>query len=202
MKRVYSALMLLLVGLLTLGLSSCDTKELKSLTEMLKEEETAIANFITQEHITVKDYAQGQTTFDSEVYYKFNNGLYMQVLDRGGELPIADKTRVNVRFKGRLFNHEGDKGSFDNLSTPGYQDTEFIYIDKYSRGALHFILVKSAPGYSLNALMCEGLAFPMSLLGNGAKVRLIIPFSIGVEANYRTGHTMFCEEVHYEFTRQ
>lgn len=85
---------------------------------------------------------------------------------------------------------------------PGFQDTEFIYVDRYSRGALHFILIKSAPGYSLNALMCEGLAFPMSLLGDGAKVRLIIPFTIGAEINYNRGSTMYCREVRYEFTRQ
>ena len=50
--------------------------------------------------------------------------------------------------------------------------------------------------------MCEGLAFPMSLLGDGAKVRLIIPFTIGAEINYNRGSTMYCREVRYEFTRQ
>ncbi len=169
---------------------------------MLKEEEIAISKLINKENITVRNYVEGQTSFDKGIYYKFSNGLYMEVLEAGGERPVAEKTRVNVRFEGYIFNKDSIQQNFNNLSMPGFQDTEFIYVDRYSRGALHFILIKSAPGYSLNALMCEGLAFPMSLLGDGAKVRLIIPFTIGAEINYNRGSTMYCREVRYEFTRQ
>ena len=169
---------------------------------MLKEEEIAISKLINKENITVRNYAEGQTSFDRGIYYKFSNGLYMEVLEAGGEHPVAEKTRVNVRFEGYIFNKDSIQQNFNNLSMPGFQDTEFIYVDRYSRGALHFILIKSAPGYSLNALMCEGLAFPMSLLGDGAKVGLIIPFTIGTEISYNRGSTMYCREVRYEFTRQ
>ena len=183
-------LSILMMGLVALGGTACSkTKDIKSLSQMLKEEEIAISKLINKENITVRNY-------------KFSNGLYMEVLEAGGEHPVAEKTRVNVRFEGYIFNKDSIQQNFNNLSIPGFQDTEFIYVDRYSRGALHFILIKSAPGYSLNALMCEGLAFPMSLLGDGAKVRLIIPFTIGAEINYNRGSTMYCREVRYEFTRQ
>ena len=151
---------------------------------MLKEEEIAISKLINKENITVRNYAEGQTSFDKGIYYKFSNGLYMEVLEAGGEHPVAEKTRVNVRFEGYIFNKDSIQQNFNNLSIPGFQDTEFIYVDRYSRGALHFILIKSA------------------LLGDGAKVRLIIPFTIGAEINYNRGSTMYCREVRYEFTRQ
>ena len=193
----------LMMGLVALGSTACSkTKDIKSLSQMLKEEEIAISKLINKENITVRNYAEGQTSFDKGIYYKFSNGLYMEVLEAGGERPVAEKSRVNVRFEGYIFNKDSIQQNFNNLSMPGFQDTEFIYVDRYSRGALHFILIKSAPGYSLNALMCEGLAFPMSLLGDGAKVRLIIPFTIGAEINYNRGSTMYCREVRYEFTRQ
>ena len=194
---------ILITGLVALGSTACSkTKDIKSLSQMLKEEEIAISKLINKENIMVRNYAEGQTSFDKGIYYKFSNGLYMEVLEAGGERPVAEKTRVNVRFEGYIFNKDSIQQNFNNLSMPGFQDTEFIYVDRYSRGALHFILIKSAPGYSLNALMCEGLAFPMSLLGDGAKVRLIIPFTIGAEINYNRGSTMYCREVRYEFTRQ
>lgn len=196
-------LSILITGLVALGSTACSkTKDIKSLSQMLKEEEIAISKLINKENITVRNYAEGQTSFDKGIYYKFSNGLYMEVLEAGGERPVAEKTRVNVRFEGYIFNKDSIQQNFNNLSMPGFQDTEFIYVDRYSRGALHFILIKSAPGYSLNALMCEGLAFPMSLLGDRAKVRLIIPFTIGAEINYNRGSTMYCREVRYEFTRQ
>ena len=49
--------------------------------------------------------------------------------------------------------------------------------------------------------MCEGLAFPMSLLGDGARVRLIIPFLLGPEVAYNTGTPMYCQEAQYEFSK-
>ena len=73
---------------------------------MLKEEEIAISKLINKENITVRNYAEGQTSFDKGIYYKFSNGLYMEVLEAGGERPVAEKTRVNVRFEGYIFNKD------------------------------------------------------------------------------------------------
>ncbi|MBB6276282.1 DUF4827 family protein [Porphyromonas circumdentaria] len=200
MKRTFPILFFVSILFAPLLLSCKKEKEIKSLTELLREEEKAIDNFIRSNGITVEEAREGQQEFKPDVYYKFRNNLYMCVLDKGGELAIPEKTRVNVRMRGYMFK-EKKEFSFDNLSNGGYQDTEFLYVDRYNRGALHFIKLPSAPSSSLNSLMCEGLAFPMSLLGNGAKVRLIIPFSIGPEMNYEAGISMFCEEVRYEFSK-
>lgn len=188
------------VGLLPLLFSCQKTKEVKSLTEMLKDEEKVIKSFIAKEGFTVEKAQDGQTEFKSGVYYLFKNNLYMMILDKGGERPVAEKTRVNVRMKGYMFSSERG-ASFDNLSNGGYQDAEFLYVDRYNRGAVHFQSLTSAPGYTVGSLICEGIAFPMSILGDGARVSLIIPFSIGPTMNYDTGTTMFCSEVRYEFSR-
>ena len=85
---------------------------------MLKEEEIAISKLINKENITVRNYAEGQTSFDKGIYYKFSNGLYMEVLEAGGERPVAEKTRVNVRFEGYIFNKDSIQQNFNNLSMP------------------------------------------------------------------------------------
>lgn len=97
-------LSILITGLVALGGTACSkTKDIKSLSQMLKEEEIAISKLINKENITVRNYAEGQTSFDKGIYYKFSNGLYMEVLEVGGERPVAEKTRVNVRFEGYIF---------------------------------------------------------------------------------------------------
>ena len=74
-------LSILITGLVALGGTACSkTKDIKSLSQMLKEEEIAISKLINKENITVRNYAEGQTSFDKGIYYKFSNGLYMEVL--------------------------------------------------------------------------------------------------------------------------
>lgn len=181
-------------------LSSCkDKKQIKSLSQMLKEEKQAIQNFIQTNQLNVKEYVEGQTSFEPNVYYHFPNGLYLSVIEPGGEKAEPEKTHVLVRFAGTFFDKDKEHITFDNISNPGYQDTEFLYVDRYVRGVVHFILVPNEEDVTLNAYMCEGLAFPLSLLGNGARVRLLIPFSLGPERTYQRGLTMHCTDVRYEF---
>lgn len=189
-----------LIVLLALSGGGCKKREVKSLTQLLKEEKTYIRDFIAKEGFTVKEASGEETTFEANILYHFPNGLYMQVLDAGKTRPEVNKTKVVVRFAGYMFQKE-PLSSFNNLTDGSYQNTEFLYIESYNRGALHYSLLPSAPGYTLNSLMCEGLAFPMSLLGDGARVRLIIPFLLGPEVAYNTGTPMYCQEAQYEFSK-
>ncbi len=194
-------LLLLTLSCLLLSPACRKTKDIKSLTEMLKDEEKTIENLIQKKSFVVKEYDKKQKTLEKGIFYHFPNGLYMEVLDKGGERPTPEKTRVIVRMRGEMLLMKELVGTFDSLSSGGFQDAEFKYVNRYERGEVHFIPMTVAPGYSLSNLLCEGLAYPMTLLGDGARVRLIIPFSIGPSINYREGKTMFCDEVRYEFSR-
>ena len=48
-------------------------------------------------------------------------------------------------------------------------------------------------------LLCEGIAYPMSQLGDGAVVQLIIPFDLGPSQNYTAGNSIFVEKAIYTF---
>ena len=65
---------------------------------------------------------------------------------------------------------------------------------------MHFTPKPStAPVNSYDQYMCEGLAFPASQLGDGARVSLIIPFELGPSEFYGSGMTTFVEEARYVY---
>lgn len=197
--KILSLLLIAFLGTSLFALPSCrDKKQIRSLSKMLKDESANIEKFIHEKGIKVKKYTPSQTDFEEGVYYLFDNNLYMRVIDKGTTSPVAGKTHVVVRFKGFFFTQKKVL-SFDNLSSADYQNTEILYVDTYDRGARHYQLLPPSPGANLNKIMCEGMAFPLSLLGDGARVSLIIPFSLASEQAYKGGFTMFCDEVWYQF---
>ena len=181
-------------------LTSCrDRQHIKSLSEMLRDEEKMIKGFIQEQQMNVQEGSEDQRTFDPAVWYKFPNGVYMQVLNKGTDLAKPDRTRVMLRMKGRFIAPDYNK-SFDNLSKGYQQSTEFIYINSRDRsGSIHYKLIQEQFGHSVDGLMCEGIAYPLTLVGNGAKVRLLIPFLLGPNIAYNAGAPMYCEEVWYQF---
>ena len=152
--------------------------------------------------MNVQGGVEEQREFDPNVWYKFPNGVYMQVIDKGGELAKPERTRVMLRMKGRFiapdYNH-----AFDNLSKGYQQSTEFIYINSRDRtGSIHYKLIQEQYGHSIDALMCEGIAYPLTMVGNGARIRLLIPFLLGPNMAYNAGAPMYCEEVWYQFVEE
>jgi len=169
---------------------------------MLRDEEKMIKGFIQEQQMNVQEGSEDQRTFDPAVWYKFPNGVYMQVLNKGTDLAKPDRTRVMLRMKGRFIAPDYNK-SFDNLSKGYQQSTEFIYINSRDRsGSIHYKLIQEQFGHSVDGLMCEGIAYPLTLVGNGAKVRLLIPFLLGPNIAYNAGAPMYCEEVWYQFVEE
>lgn len=200
MKR-HIKIFLLVALLLPMALPSCKEKlKIKSLTELLRDEKKNISRFIKENNIRVQEVDDRHDSFTPGIFYKFSNGVYMEVIDRGTEMAVPEKTKVIVRFKGYFFLDKKD-AAFDNISKGFYQNTEILYVNREERGTIHYVLIPPAPGVSLNDLMCEGLAFPLSKVGNGARIRLIVPFDKGSNMAYRRGMTMYCEEVRYEFIK-
>lgn len=188
--------------------TSCKEDKIKSLTELKKEQATAIKTLINRKSIRVVE-AQDNVLpdpIDPNVYYKFSNGLYMRVLDRGlvgkeGYKAVINETKVFVEFKGYTFTQaKREISQFDILGDPSYPPVEFLYTYAYQYGETHYTpLPQTSPVANLDHFMCQGLAYPMSLLGNGARVSLIIPFELGPSTFYASGISTFVEEAQYRF---
>ena len=90
---------ILAIGMAVLTLGSCKKSDIKSLKEMKKDERKAIESFINRMGFTIKEGHEGQSEFDPDIMYHFDNDLYMQVLDKGKEPPVLNKTKINVRMR-------------------------------------------------------------------------------------------------------
>ncbi len=187
-------------------LASCSKDNNKSLSELKGEQKEAISTFQREKSISVLDRKNNDLPeiTDPSKYYRLKNGLYIKVLDKGNvqKLAVVDKTTVFVQMKGYQFSlNKPRTREFDNLSQANIPELEFKYIDRYEVGAIHYNLVSNVrPVMNYDALMCEGIAFPLSLgLGDGARVSLIIPFDIGPSSSFSSGTTTYIEELRYTF---
>ena len=204
MKKIITTTLLpvLSIAMAILAFGSCKKSDIKSLKEMKQDERKAIESFISRMGFTIKDGAEGQTEFDPNVMYHFDNDLYMQVLDKGKEAPELNKTKINVRMEGFYFNRERDSiVVFNSLTSGGFQESVFRYIHTYNDGDINFELIPCTTGANLDAYVCQGIAFPMTMLGNGARVRLIVPFRLGPDNLYSQGMTGYYKEVEYIFRK-
>ncbi len=190
------------VGVLTLlllGLSSCNKNDFKTFAELKEEQADAVERLISEKKLKVEELKEAKLpeNYNKDVYYKFPNGLYMRVLDKG-EGKVKLNTELAVAFKGNVFSLE-KKGlpSFDNMSDGSKEFTFFNYTYYYNQGDVHFSLSQENGGASLDSYMCEGLAYPMTQLGDKATVSLIIPFEIGPQITYKDGLSLFIERASY-----
>lgn len=201
----HKLLILLLLFIPVLALGSCrKSRTVKPLSQLKREQRRAIDRLIRTENLRIVE-RNSETLPDNpdpNVYYHLSNGVYLRVLKAGGERPKANQTIVAVSMKGYFFNDGIPKDAeFDNLGQPGFAPLYFRYISTYtSEGTLHFDQIpedSSFGGYS--SILCEGLAFPMAVLGDGAEVAIIIPFERGPASNYTSGSSIYVQRAIYQF---
>lgn len=202
-KRITSRISLLLLLLIpVLGLGSCKkNRTIKPLSQLKREQRRAIDRLTKELPYQVKSL-EGEalpTPIDTTVFYRLSNGLYIRVREKGTTRPEMDKTTVSVALKGYFFSEAQSKGAlFDNLTETNVRPISFRYISRETgEGRIHYSSLNEGGIY--DNLLCEGIAYPISLLGDGAIVQLIIPFDLGPSQNYTAGNSIFVEKAVYTF---
>lgn len=186
------------------ALVSCEENTTKSLSELKSEQSDAIEALRASKGYSFVELEDNKLPSDAKtgVFYRFRNGLYARI-DSWGDLSqtaTLNKTKVLAQLKGYQFSKEiSTFSAFDNLSNPSIPDLEFAYVYFYSGGDVHYRLVENVrPIVDYDDLICEGIAFPVSLgLGSGAEVSLIIPFELGPSSTYSSGISTYVEKVKY-----
>ncbi len=211
-RKLKSLVHLCFVALVLASIGSCSDNDIKSFSDLKEEQKDAINRLISEKQLKVVELDDDNlpNKIDSKVYYKFPNGLYMRVLDRGelntdGSIKrVPLNTKLALAFKGYLFSwNKKEYPSFDNMSNAGSEFTFFTYTYFYNQGDVHFTLVQQENGVgNLDAYMCEGLAYPMTQLGNGASVSLIVPFEVGPQMTYKDGLSLFIDEANYTIIKK
>lgn len=202
--RIKTSIALLLLALIPIvSMTGCRRdRSFKPLSQLKREQRRAIDHLLPQlgRRIVTLSNEQLPTPTDSTVFYLFPNGLYMRVIDAGGEkASLANGTEIEVQFKGYRFTEEA-RGDEFNAFSGGVQPVYFRYVAlSSSEGTQHFDLIANNFSEGLSRYMNEGLAYPMTLLGDGAQVELIIPFELGPTADYTRGYSIYIERAAYTF---
>lgn len=169
MKKGFNILMILCVALLV---ASCD--KTKSYTEHLKDERKAIDRLIDHEGFKILKNYPSDGVFKENEFVKLDNDVYLNVIDSGnGNRAVLGQTKVFCRFEAYgILDSDTAYLMANNLTYgPSYvygYPTEFVFgYNVYSGEYVN---------YFPDQFVGEGLATPLYHVGEGAVVRLIVPF--------------------------
>lgn len=168
MKRGFYILTILCAALMVV---SCD--KTKSYTERLKDERKAIERLLDNEGIEVlRDYPSNGV-FGENQFVKLDNDVYLNVIDSGnGNRATLGKTKIFCRFEAQDFLSTDTLTMLVNNLTygAGYMGypTEFVFGYNVYSG--------ESRSYGPDEFVGEGLATALYHVGEGAEVKLIVPF--------------------------
>ena len=164
-------------GILSLAVVTCisfSCKQSKSLQELLQEERKAIDKFIAMNDLVIlKDYPKN-SVFEENEYFRTDDGLFFQVVDSGNGKRVQLKDDVSVRYEYcqavKSFS-SGDSSKYYFPYHPVYYTSPYLPVS--------FVYGLSATYSSSSTPVCQAWVIPLSYVGEGAVLNLIIPSSLG-----------------------
>lgn len=150
---------------------SCD--KTKSYTERLKDERKAIDRLIDHEGFKILKNYPSDGVFKENEFVKLDNDVYLNVIDSGnGNRAVLGTTKVFCRFEAKgILDSDTAYNMVNNLTYgPGYYGfpTEFVFGYNVYSG--------ESRSYDPDLFVGEGLATALYHVGEGATVRMIVPF--------------------------
>lgn len=149
---------------------SCNGGE--TMQEKLRKEKKATEAFIDRnDFVILKNYPK-DGVFKENEYYRTSDGLYINVVDSGNGrrvTPYVDEVQVRFDYLLDIIKYVKDE-STDKMQGEYFTlPKEFIYGNSASY---------SRPDPDGVSLACDGWAYPLLYVGEGAIVNLIIPSSL------------------------
>jgi hypothetical protein len=177
-----------ILSVIFLGIANMACDNQKTLQEYIREEKKAVERYIDNQGIIVLNEYPKDKVFKEKEYFKTSDGLYIHVVDSGNGrrvVPLVDE--VLVRFEYYVYIKQYVSGNDSSSIVKGYSvPIEFIYGQTGS--------YNSDP----SGLACNGWAIPLSYVGEGAIVDLIIPSQLGGALHNSTYGTVVLEPVFYK----
>ena len=159
-------------------ISSCNDQ--KTAQELIQEEKKAIERFIARNGIrTLSSYPKDGVFAENE-YYRNPDGLYIHVVDSGNGRRAVNADEIQVRFSEiQYFKSDTTSTSSDYISAYPFA---FLYGNPYSYDSYY---------------SCIGWAIPLSYVGEGAVVNLIIPSNLGATNDQNAYRPVFYKGLRY-----
>ncbi|MDL2255765.1 DUF4827 domain-containing protein [Parabacteroides sp. OttesenSCG-928-K15] len=192
MKKGFNILLMMCAVLFII---SCSGQ--KSFTDMLNAEKKAIKDLIADnDFVILKDYPK-DGKFASNEFYKREDDIYIQVVDSGNGERAEFRQTILARFTANRFSLDSTEYQtrLSNYNVGGTYPVEFFY------GYTTVNSQKAPSSYqsALESLMSEGMTVGLEYVGNGGKVKMIIPFKRGSEYDMNYGYPVFFEILEYKF---
>ncbi|MDR2683559.1 MAG: DUF4827 domain-containing protein [Dysgonamonadaceae bacterium] len=176
-----------ILSLLSLGWVALSCDQSQSMQEYIREEKKSIERYIQSQKIDVLDEYPKDSTFKDNQYYKTSDGLYMHVVDKGNPARRAETyDEVLVRFDYFVYIKSYVSGQTDSIVLNyNYLPIAFTY---------------GIPGSYYNdpaGLACNGFSIPLSYVGEGGVVDLIIPSELGNSTDNSSFAPVFYKNLKY-----
>lgn len=187
MKRSFVFLMVISMVMIAI---SCN--KTKTYTEMLKANDKAISRFIDEEGLEILSDFPADTVFKPNQFVKLKSGAYLNIINRGNsERAVLNKTIIYARFEVRGL-IPPDTATVNTLDNPDDAYATFTYGDysSFSSGSIEYSYISEAVGA------------PLEYVGNGGRVKLIVPFKIGSQMDQSGGNPRYYSDLKYTFEIQ
>jgi len=155
---------------------SCDKSE--TYADKLKKESRAINRIKSDSSLVFLDTYPEDGVFEANEFYRDpKSGVYFNVIDSGnGNRAVKNKTTVDVRYKWGYFIVDMDTSiHWRNTDAP----SDLISFTYNNSSPTSYLETSSSNGYSNYYIKSYGMASVLDYVGEGAIVKLIVPFSCG-----------------------
>ena len=180
-------IIIIVLSIVTIGvLSSCNKD--RTYAQSLSDERKAIELFIDKNDLKIlKEYPKDSVFKPNEFYFDTKNGIYYNVIDSGNGRRIMQGEEFYIRFKGLKYIASVDTSTYSNFASPQPEILTYGNASTYSS---------------------IGWVAPLKNIGDRAKVKLIIPFNMGLPQDQITMgmskgkeayRTAYYEELNYRF---
>jgi hypothetical protein len=161
---------------------SCDKSQ--SMQEYIREEKKSIERYILSKNIEVLNEYPKDSIFKENQYYKTSEGLYMHVSDHGNRGRRAEAYQeIMLRFDYFYYIKNYVSGQTDSIVLNSYLSLPIKF--KYGIQGTY------------TGLACNGFALPLSYVGEGGVVDLIVPSELGNSSDSGSFIPVFYKNLKY-----
>jgi len=170
--RKHISILIALLGALIL-LPTCNSSE--SIQEKLRKQQRAIDKYMDMNGLVTLSKFPADTVFKANEYYKTGDGLYINIANKGNRNKPQPGCDVTVRFSSCFDVQTFVEGDEEDAT---YIPSELVLPFEFKYG-----ISSSYSGYA-----CDGWAYALSYVGEGAIVNLIVPSKLtnpSIQSLYR-----------------
>ena len=167
-----------LISLIAIGaFSSCNKS--KTYAQNLDEEKKRIERFINENDIKVlREYPKDSVFKEKEFFFDTSSGVYYNVIDSGNGRRIKVGDEIFVRFNGLKYIANKDTLKYSNINS--LQPEILVYGNTSTYTSVAWVA-------------------PLKNMGDRGRVKMIVPFKMGMASDIQTYKTAYYEMIDYRF---